>query len=65
MVNHNGEEIKSLDFLTLFSGFLGVLNYSENLKQTSNDRILEELKHQNKDYLENILKKIEEIERKL
>ena len=34
-----------IDYLALFGTFLGVLNYMENIKQTSNDELLEELKN--------------------
>ena len=48
MNNQNG--FKELDRLALFGTFLGCLNYSENLKQTSNDELMEELKaHLSKD----------------
>lgn len=48
-------QIRDLDALALFSSFLGVLNYTENLKQTSNDDLLTELKFQNQDYLQIII----------
>lgn len=45
--------------LGIFSTFLGVLNYQENLKQTSNDDLLEELKRQDKLYLDRIIEQNE------
>jgi hypothetical protein len=54
-------QIKDLDALALFSTFLGVLNYTENLKQTSNDDLMTELKYQNKDFLQTIINQNEEI----
>jgi hypothetical protein len=54
-------QLRDLDALALFSGFLGVLNYTENLKQTSNDELLEELKKQNVLFLETIIKQNNEI----
>lgn len=57
--------IKELDYLTLFSTFLSVLNYSENLRQTSTDELMTELKTQNQEYLEKIIKNQEEILRRI
>lgn len=45
--------------LTVLSTVLGILNYQENKKQTSNDDLLEELKHQDDDYLSKIIKQNE------
>lgn len=42
-------------------GFLQVFDLLLNLSQTSNDEIMKELQHQNKDYFERILKNQEEI----
>lgn len=50
-----------IDYLALFGTFLGVLNYMENIKQTSNDELLEELKKQDVLYLETIIKQNNEI----
>jgi hypothetical protein len=50
-----------IDYLALFGTFLGVLNYMENIKQTSNDELLEELKKQNVLFLETIIKQNNEI----
>ena len=47
--------IKELDYLALFGTFLGCLNYTENLKQSSNDDIILELKEQNEKYLNKII----------
>lgn len=54
-----------IDYLALFGTFLGVLNYMENIKQTSNDELLEELKKQDDVYLETIIKQNNEIIRLL
>lgn len=48
-------QTRDLDALALFSTFLGVLNYTENLKQTSNDDLLTEMKMQNQKYLQKII----------
>ena len=50
-----------IDYLALLGTFLGVLNYMENIKQTSNDELLEELKKQDVLYLETIIKQNNEI----
>lgn len=55
--------MKNYDFLniTLFNSYLGVMNYLENVRQTSNDEIKEELQKQDKKYLEKILENQNEI----
>lgn len=45
----------NLDLLGIFSAFLGVLNYTENLKQSSNDDIVNELHNQNEVFLKKII----------
>lgn len=55
------QQIRDLSALTLFSTFMGVLNYSENLEQTSNDDLMEELRVQTNDYLKKIIDQNEEI----
>lgn len=58
-------QLRDLDALTLFSGFLGVLNYTENLKQTSNDELMEELKQETNLKLNTIIEQNNEIIRLL
>lgn len=58
---NNQQFDRDLSYLTLFSTFLGVMNYSENLRQTSNDELMEELKKQTKGYMEKIIEQNEEI----
>lgn len=48
--------------LNFIANMLQVVNYIENSKQTSNDKILQELQNQNKFYLEQILIKLERLE---
>ena len=48
--------------LNFIANMLQVVNYIENSKQTSNDKILQELENQNKFYLEQILIKLERLE---
>jgi hypothetical protein len=58
-------QLRDLDALALFSGFLGVLNYTENLKQTSNDELMEELKQETNLKLNTIIEQNNEIIRLL
>ena len=58
-------QLRDLDALALFSGFLGVLNYTENLKQTSNDELMEELKQETNSKLNTIIEQNNEIIRML
>ena len=48
--------------LNFIANMLQIVNYIENSKQTSNDKILQELQNQNKFYLEQILIKLERLE---
>ena len=48
--------------LNFIANMLQVVNYIENSKQTSNDKILQELQNQNKFYLEQILIKLKRLE---
>ena len=50
-----------IDYLALLGTFLGVLNYTENIKQISNDGLLDALKRQEDLYLETIIKQNNEI----
>lgn len=50
--------------LNFIANMLQVVNYIENSKQTSNDLILQELQKQNKIYLEEILNRLERLEKK-
>lgn len=54
-----------IDYLALLGTFLGVLNYTENIKQISNDGLLDALKRQEDLYLETIIKQNNEIIRLL
>lgn len=53
------------EMLTLFDTFLQIADFQMNVQQSSNDDIMQELQHQNKDYLEKIIKNQEEILKKL
>lgn len=47
--------------LDLLANIVQIFNYVENAQQTSNDKIMQELQHQNQDYLEEIAKKLNKI----
>lgn len=49
------------DQLGLLANIVQIFNYMENAQQTSNDRIMQELQHQNQDYLENIAIRLQQI----
>lgn len=59
MLNNN---LFNTEQLALIANIMQIANYVENLQQTSNDRILQELERQNKVYLEEILKRLERLE---
>ena len=50
-----------LDNLNTFANFIQILSYQELLEQANNDDIMNELQHQNNEYLEQILKNQAEI----
>lgn len=52
----------NLENLEIIANLLQVASYEQNLKQTSNDTILQELQKQNKVYLEEILNRLERLE---
>lgn len=54
-----------LENLNTFANLIQLASYQEILKETSNDELFEELQHQNKEYLEQILKNQTEILRRL
>lgn len=58
---NNYNDVQQIDSLALLGTFLGVLNYMENLKQTSNDDLMVEMRHQNVDFLEVIIEQNKEI----
>lgn len=55
----NNQEFNSELLLTLLGTLLGILNYQENLKQISNDDLLEELRHQDNDLFSIVIKQNE------
>lgn len=53
---------KNLDNLGILANLLQVATFLMTLSESSNDRLMQELQHQNKDYLEKIIEKLERIE---
>lgn len=53
------------DMLDLLSDILQVYNTNLLEQDASNNDVMKELQHQNKDYLENILTKLNNIEKRL
>lgn len=50
-----------LENLNTFANFVQIASYQELLEQANNDDIMTELQHQNKEFLEQILKNQTEI----
>lgn len=53
--------LETLDILSVIGFCIAIFNLQNNLKQTSNDELLKELKIQDTDYLEKIISQNEEI----
>lgn len=53
------------DRLAILSNILQIANYEQNITQTSNDDIMQELQKQNKEYLEEIKYMLKGIENRL
>ena len=54
--------LETLDILSIISFVIAVLNYQENLKQTSNNELLKELKNQDVTMNDKIINKLKLIE---
>ena len=65
MQGNRNNQLGQLDALALFSDILQVYNTYLNIKQTSTDTILKELKSQDRDYLTKIIEKQDEIIKRL
>lgn len=65
MYGRNNNQCSFFEMLTLFDTFLQIADFQMNIQQSSNDDIMQELQHQNKDYLEKIIANQEEILKKL
>lgn len=53
--------LETLDILSVIGFCIAIFNLQNNLKQTSNDELLKELKIQDTDYLQKIISQNEEI----
>ena len=60
MLNYSG-----LDGLNFYANILQIASYQELLQQANNNDILHELQHQNKEFLEQLLKNQAEILKRL
>lgn len=58
-------DLETLDLLSVISFCIAIFNLQNNLKQTSNDDLLKELKIQDTEYLQKIISQNEEIIRLL
>lgn len=56
------KDLETLDILSVISFFIAVLNYQENLKQTSNNELLNELQKQDDLINNQIIDKLNNIE---
>ena len=57
----NNDNFEPMNVLSVFGLYLGLQNYVLNLKQTTNDDLLKELKMQDETYLRKIMEQNEEI----
>lgn len=56
--------IKALDYLTIFSAILQVFNYIENARQTTDDSILKEFRRQDEELFAKVLKNQEDLNKR-
>lgn len=59
------DNLSVLDMLTVFSVFLQIMGYKNDVNQSSNDDLMRELQRQNKEYLEKIIENQNKILEKL
>lgn len=62
---NNNDDFNPMNALNVFGLYLGLQNYVLNLKQTTNDDLLKELKMQDEKYLMKIMEQNEKIIRLL
>ena len=60
-MNNENKQFDLLDILSIFQTGLSVINYQENIKQTSNDDIMRALDNQDRNYLKTIIEQNNEI----
>lgn len=51
----NDQQINTIDILSLFSVFLQIIGYKNDMDQSSNDEIMKELQEVDRKYLQKIL----------
>lgn len=54
-MNNNNSNLEALDLLNVFGVFLSCLNYDLNMKESSNDDIIKEVRLQTDKYLQTII----------
>lgn len=59
------KNFEKLDEIALLTSFISVANYIQNLKQTSNDELMKEIKEETNIKLDEIIKQNKEIMRML
>lgn len=60
-MKNDDKQFDLLDILSIFQTGLSVLNYQENIKQSTNDDIMRALDNQDKNYLKFIIEQNEKI----
>lgn len=55
------DELSTLDIFAIFCGILQILNYQQNLEQSSNDDLMKAFHEQNEIYLKRIIEQNDEI----
>ena len=64
-MSNNQDNLSVLDFLAVFSVFLQITGYQNDMSQNSNDDLMRELQRQDKAYLEKIIENENKILEKL
>ena len=60
-MKNDSKQFDLLDILSIFQTGLSVINYQENVKQSTNDDIMRALDNQDKNYLKFIIEQNEKI----
>lgn len=64
-MNSNYNNFSTLDILTVLSVMLQIMGYQNDMSQSSNDDLMRELQRQDREYLNKIIEKQNEILEKL
>ena len=64
-MNNSGNNLDFLDVLTILSVILQIMGYQNDMSQSSNDDLMNELQRQDKAYLEKIIENQNKILEKL